>query len=107
MARSRSGPRGASPCRTPQQASKEATVSQIAAPQRWRGLIWARAWRHCAGPSPAGIESGDRFADRSPPGMARVSLGPRVASLCWAPQQASKVATASQIAASQRWRGLI
>eukprot|EP00959_Pyramimonas_sp_CCMP1952_P385873 8087170-Pyramimonas_sp.AAC.1 len=28
------------------------------------------ACAHCAGPPPAGRESGDSFTDRSPPGMA-------------------------------------
>eukprot|EP00959_Pyramimonas_sp_CCMP1952_P104060 2174970-Pyramimonas_sp.AAC.1 len=39
--------------------------------------------------------------------MARSNLGPRVASLCWATQQASKVATVSQITTPQEGRGLI
>ena len=56
---------------------------------------------------PAGFESGDSFTDRSPPGMARSNLSPRRASLRWPPQQPSKVATVSQIAAPQGWRGLV
>ena len=32
------------PLATHQQPSKVATVSQIAAPQGWRGLIWVRPW---------------------------------------------------------------
>eukprot|EP00959_Pyramimonas_sp_CCMP1952_P084480 1767024-Pyramimonas_sp.AAC.1 len=54
----------------PQQPSKVVTVSQIAAPpgmarsntnQRMTPLRWA---------TPAAVESGDGFADRSPPRMA-------------------------------------
>ena len=48
---------------------------------------------------PAALESGDSFADRSPPGMERSNLNPRETSLRWTPQQPSKVATVSQIAA--------
>ena len=52
-------------------------------------------------------ESGDNFADRSPPGMAESQLGLGKASPRWTPQQPSNVATISQIAAPQGWRGLI
>ena len=48
---------------------------------------------------PAAFESGDRFADRSPPGIARSNLDPRKTSLRWTSQQPSKLATVSQIAA--------
>eukprot|EP00959_Pyramimonas_sp_CCMP1952_P372994 7811023-Pyramimonas_sp.AAC.1 len=37
-------------CFTNQQPSKVATVSQIAAPQGWRGRIWVWVRRHSAGP---------------------------------------------------------
>eukprot|EP00959_Pyramimonas_sp_CCMP1952_P403051 8445284-Pyramimonas_sp.AAC.1 len=50
MARSRLGLRRTSLCWTPQQPSKVATVSQIAAPQGWRGPFWVCAGRHCVGP---------------------------------------------------------
>eukprot|EP00959_Pyramimonas_sp_CCMP1952_P052588 1099444-Pyramimonas_sp.AAC.1 len=39
--------------------------------------------------------------------MARSNLSPRRASLRWPPRQPSKAATVSQMAAPQRWRGLI
>eukprot|EP00959_Pyramimonas_sp_CCMP1952_P167391 3498567-Pyramimonas_sp.AAC.1 len=50
---------------------------------------------HSAGP-PAAIESGDGFASRSPPGMARSNLS---TPLRCPHQQPSKLATISQIAA--------
>ena len=52
---------------------------------------------------PAAIEIGDSFADRSPPppGMGTSNMSQRCSPLRWAPQQPSKVATVSQIAAPQ------
>ena len=47
---------------------------------------------------PAALESGDSFADRSPPGIARSNLNLGMASLRSAPQQPSNVATVPQIA---------
>eukprot|EP00959_Pyramimonas_sp_CCMP1952_P173153 3618465-Pyramimonas_sp.AAC.1 len=73
-ARSRSGPRGASPRRTHQQPSKVATVSQIAAPQGWRGLIWVRASRHCAGP-PSRPRKRRQFHRSQPPRDGEVLFG--------------------------------
>ncbi len=56
---------------------------------------------------PSGLESGNSFTDRSRQGMARSHLNLPVASLRWAPQQASKLAPVSQIAAPKGWRGLV
>ena len=70
-------------------------------PQRSSGVLGIPL-RFCALPPldpPAALESGDTFTDRSPPGMARSNLNPRRTSLCWTPEQPSKVATVSQIAA--------
>eukprot|EP00959_Pyramimonas_sp_CCMP1952_P248610 5196641-Pyramimonas_sp.AAC.1 len=53
---------------------------------------------------PAGLERGDSFTDRSSPGMARSYLNLRRTTVCCTPQQPSKVATVSQIAALQEWR---
>ena len=50
----------------------------------------------------AALESGDSFADRSPPGMVRSNLNLRKAPLRWTPQQPSEVPTGSQIAAPHR-----
>eukprot|EP00959_Pyramimonas_sp_CCMP1952_P123377 2579342-Pyramimonas_sp.AAC.1 len=47
---------------TPQQPSKVATSSQIAAPQGWRDVPPLDP--------PAALESSDSYADCSPPGMA-------------------------------------
>eukprot|EP00959_Pyramimonas_sp_CCMP1952_P052997 1108694-Pyramimonas_sp.AAC.1 len=51
----------------PKQPSKVATVSQIAAPQGWRGLIWACGGYPLYCPPHAALESRDGFANRSPP----------------------------------------
>ena len=56
---------------------------------------------------PEPLERGESFADRSPPGMARSNLSLGMTPLRWAPQQPPKVATVSQIAAPQGWRGQI
>ena len=89
-----------------EQPSKLATVSQIAAPMG--GQVSFKSGYHLTLlDPPAALESGDSFADRSPPRMARSHLGLGRASLCWTPQQPSKVVTVSQIAAPQGWRGLI
>ena len=52
---------------------------------------------------PAALESDDNFADRSPTMMVRSNLSLRRTSLCWTPQQPSKVATVPQIAAPEGW----
>eukprot|EP00959_Pyramimonas_sp_CCMP1952_P039807 832400-Pyramimonas_sp.AAC.1 len=56
---------------------------------------------------PADLESGDCFAGRSPPGMARSNLDPRRVPICSPPEQPSKMAAVSQIAAPHAWRGLL
>eukprot|EP00959_Pyramimonas_sp_CCMP1952_P441760 9248331-Pyramimonas_sp.AAC.1 len=55
----------------------------------------------------AGLESGDSFTDRSPQEWLGLVSVFGVYPLRWAPQQVSKVATISQIAAPQGWRGPI
>eukprot|EP00959_Pyramimonas_sp_CCMP1952_P127115 2658681-Pyramimonas_sp.AAC.1 len=69
-----------------------ATISQIAAPQGCRGPLVIRVRRHSA-ETPAALGSGDNFADRSPPGMARFPGDLRKTSLRCTPQQPPKVAT--------------
>ena len=101
-----SDPLRTSLCWTSQEPTKVATVSQIAAPQGRRRLLGS--------PSdvamldlPGANESGDSFADRIPPGMARSNnLNLRRVPTMLAPEQLSKVATVSQIAPPQGWRGL-
>eukprot|EP00959_Pyramimonas_sp_CCMP1952_P185631 3881132-Pyramimonas_sp.AAC.1 len=69
MARSSLGWRGASIRWTSQQHSKVAIVSQIAAPQGWRGLRFACGVK--PPDHPATLESSGNFTYRNPPGMAR------------------------------------
>ena len=121
-------------CWPPQQPSKVATVSQIAAPQDGEVPNGSAAGTHYAGsPSsprkwrqfhrsqpprmarsrmdlrqvptmlapPAALESGDSFTNRSPPGWRGLIWVCGGYPLCWLPQQPSKVATVSQIAAPQ------
>ena len=78
-----------------------ATVTQMAATQGMRGRVVVPVRRPSAGP-PKSPRKWHSFADRSPPGTAMSSGGPRKTQLRWTSQEPTKVATASQIAAPQK-----
>ena len=70
--RSHGDPRKTSLCWASQEPTKEATVSQIAAPQERRGLMVIPVRRHCAGP-PRSLRKWQQFRRSQPPRDGEVS----------------------------------
>ena len=77
-----------------------ATLSQLAAPRDGEASFWSENGTIPLG-LPGAYESGDSFADRSPPGNGEASSDPRKTSHRWTSQEPTKVAAVSQIAAPQ------